>query len=501
MKRLRTLVLLGGLAPTVFLGCGGDHPNHCEQSPTSSDCPAPDSPPSCAVDEDCPGQVCDIPSRTCVQCTTSSAAACTEATPVCDADDHTCRACAAHSECPSNACLPDGTCAAEDQVAYVAASGTGTACRKTAPCARLADAVETLLPVVKIDATGAANDDAPVSIDNRTIVIVSDPGATLDRDGDGTILALRSSDVRIEDLHITGQSGSSYDGAISLQTLNGEAPRLQLERVAIDHNSGSGIQISGGDAAVTITDSHITFNLGSGIAAFDSHVSATIYSTELSYNYRFGIEYAGFYSVANLDVSSCSINDNKMLGVSTQAGMIRLTRSKIYNNHNGGVQIQGSATESSFSITNNFVFNNGDDVNSIFGGMRLSANPTTSELSHNTIVLNQAAMTQTGAGGVVCDMPGFTAPNNIIARNYVGTYPTQPNSQISGQCTYPTSTVISTDSGLGFRSTDSPYDFHLRENSVAVDTATTPSSVDVDFDGDARPQGAQKDQGADEYTP
>jgi hypothetical protein len=36
--------------------------------------------------------------------------------------------------------------------------------------------------------------------------------------------------------------------------------------------------------------------------------------------------------------------------------------------------------------------------------------------------------------------------------------------------------------------------------SSAIDQATTPSPVVIDADGDARPQGAQKDIGADEYV-
>jgi hypothetical protein len=46
-----------------------------------------------------------------------------------------------------------------------------------------------------------------------------------------------------------------------------------------------------------------------------------------------------------------------------------------------------------------------------------------------------------------------------------------------------------------------PYDYHLLNGSIAIDTATTATATATDVDGDARPQGAAKDQGADEYKP
>ncbi len=74
------------------------------------------------------GSVCDTDTKACVQCTDGPAgdhSACTLTTPVCSTTD-TCRACAANSECASDACLPDGSCAAATDVAYVnATTGSG----------------------------------------------------------------------------------------------------------------------------------------------------------------------------------------------------------------------------------------------------------------------------------------------------------------------------------------------------------------------------------------
>ncbi|MDX2089942.1 MAG: hypothetical protein SFX73_18950, partial [Kofleriaceae bacterium] len=121
-----------------LVSCKKENAGYCEQTPTPSDCPQPDMGSGCTSDDECPGQVCDIGAGACVQCTPANAAACTAATPVCDPDDRACRGCEAHSECPSDACLPDGTCALDTQVAYVAASGASTQCTQSSPCALLA---------------------------------------------------------------------------------------------------------------------------------------------------------------------------------------------------------------------------------------------------------------------------------------------------------------------------------------------------------------------------
>ena len=76
------------------------------------------------------------------------------------------------------------------------------------------------------------------------------------------------------------------------------------------------------------------------------------------------------------------------------------------------------------------------------------------------------------------------------------------NSNTIGACVFATSLIGPDISLIKFKSPDnSPYDYHLTSGSSAIDKALTASSVAVDFDGDARPQGAAKDIGADEYKP
>jgi hypothetical protein len=44
-------------------------------------------------------------------------------------------------------------------------------------------------------------------------------------------------------------------------------------------------------------------------------------------------------------------------------------------------------------------------------------------------------------------------------------------------------------------------DYHLTSGSPCIDVADPAATLDVDFDGDTRPQGSGRDIGADEYKP
>lgn len=137
------------------------------------------------------------------------------------------------------------------------------------------------------------------------------------------------------------------------------------------------------------------------------------------------------------------------------------------------------------------------------GGATLTPAPgSASVFSFNTVVNNHIQNSGTLAGGVTCDTSGFAASNNIIARNFVNSDATRPNSNTIGVCQFPTSLIATTLDELRFVSPDNaPYNYKVQAGSSAIDKATTASPVAVDFEGDARPQGAEKDVGADEYKP
>ncbi|HRC58727.1 MAG TPA: hypothetical protein PKU97_22545, partial [Kofleriaceae bacterium] len=146
--------------------------------------------------------VCDLAAQVCVECTPESAAACTGQKPICGADN-VCRACTAHADClASMVCLPDGSCGIEDQVAYVANGGTSATCAKSAPCNTLTAAILLGKPYIKVASGEPVKDTKTTTIDGKVVTILADPGARLDREGDGPILEIRSptTDVKIYDL-------------------------------------------------------------------------------------------------------------------------------------------------------------------------------------------------------------------------------------------------------------------------------------------------------------
>jgi hypothetical protein len=177
----------------------------------------------CTSDQECSPNVCDLTgTKACVQCTIANPTACTATTPICGTNN-ACRSCAAHAECGSSACLADGSCATEANVAYVAAGGSGT-CGKADPCGTLDIALQTGRPYVKF-AAGLVKDNKTTTIDGKTVTILADAGAKLDRDGDGPILVVQNSSpantsVQIFDLEITGATGVPGGDGIRL-TANG----------------------------------------------------------------------------------------------------------------------------------------------------------------------------------------------------------------------------------------------------------------------------------------
>jgi len=273
---------LGACCLALLAACEKENSQYCEGNPDDTvNCP-PDAPTACTDDSQCPGQVCDTTSGACVQCTPTKAQACTGTTPVCGSNNM-CGACTTHSQCTaSNVCLADGSCGNESQIAYVSASGTGTACTKASPCPLLKDAIAKNLPYVKIAADGAMNDSATVTIDGKAVTIFADAGAKIDRTSDGPILEVRSAnaDVKIYDLRITGATSSSGVGV--LMTPNGGTPALTLERVTVDSNQGGGIASSGG--TLTIQQSTITSNAGGGITVSGTGTMFSITDNVIVYN-------------------------------------------------------------------------------------------------------------------------------------------------------------------------------------------------------------------------
>jgi hypothetical protein len=243
MTRLAPLALVATFI--AFTACRA-HPDFCEGAPGNrcSNIDAPtDTPTTCTSSDQCtdPTPVCDIAgSMVCVQCVApDQVSACSGTTPACG-DDNTCRACKAHSDCASSACLDNGSCASESSVAYVDPAGNdNTVCTKAMPCTIVQKALATNRPYVKFHGTT----DEAVTLSDKNVTFLADPGAKLTRTNNGNILIIEgTSKVAIYDLEISGASGTG----VGISVASGGAQEVTLTRMRFANNLGGGVLVSGG---------------------------------------------------------------------------------------------------------------------------------------------------------------------------------------------------------------------------------------------------------------
>lgn len=239
------------------------NPNYCAGAPDNNCNARPDSPVACSGNDECaaPTPICDLAgagSRSCVECTPEQSGLCAGVTPVCG-DERACRGCAAHTECASAACAPDGSCADEAQVAYVDPEGTDNAeCTAAAPCTRIAQALATSRPYLKLRGTT----DEGVVIEERDVTFLADPGARLTRTINGIVLEIRgASRVGIFDLEISGGSGP---GGIGIAMPAGGAAVVTLVRAVVRDNTGGGVVAGAG--TLVARRSLFLGNTGGGIS-------------------------------------------------------------------------------------------------------------------------------------------------------------------------------------------------------------------------------------------
>jgi hypothetical protein len=451
------------LASTVvwlsIIGCVGCHifdehnPQSCEL-PENKSTPACKTGPSCDGDEACMGMpgmsVCDTTMNLCVPCTDKHNA-CMNPTPACV--NETCQVCTSHSQCSSRACLPDGTCATAADIAYVRPDGSGTTCTDSAPCKTLTDGLNAGKATVKVEGNIT---DTDVATATTSVTILADTGSQVTRSSPGTILVVGTdqADVHISDLRITGGMGVKGDIAVSVS--GGSNPKLTLLRVQIDNNVGTGIAVTAG--TLTVTQSTITGNGALGVFALNSTLATT--------------------------------------------------QSTISNNAGGGIAVNNG----NFDITNNFITSNG--ASTMFGGAIINmVNSGTRRFEFNTVTDNNASAGNTTGVSCMGIMPAspITLSNNIVFDNEIGNSRTQisdPNSNCNW--TYSnigdsTSTKTTTDA-QGNKDADPLFidvvgnNYHLKSGSPVKDAADPAATINVDFDGDTRPQGNRSDMGADEIV-
>jgi hypothetical protein len=299
-------------------------------------------------------QVCDTSgSHLCVQCTTGEPAVCGGLTPACI--DATCRSCTAHAQCTaSSACLPDGSCADAMQVAYVDPMATdGTECSLPMPCTRIAAALATKRPYVKLRGTI----DEAIAIADRDVVVLSEPGTRLKYSKNGLPVEVRgSSHVQVYDLEVTGASGPSDAILLSVGM-----PSLELHRAAITSNTSHGISVTAG--TLTVTDSTLTGNNGGAISM--SSGALTLAWSIVSKNSGGGVTVSGgqFAIVGNVFYSNGSASTTTG-GVNLQTGPSAMNRLE-FNSFHGNQAATGIGAAvhctvgGGFTARNNAMFNNG----------------------------------------------------------------------------------------------------------------------------------------------
>lgn len=229
----------------------------------SNQCVAPSDSVCAAAGAPCGGDTpfCDPRTAVCVECTIDKSTSQCPRNWLCD--KNYCKPCTGDLDCldstgnETTLCRADGGCAAQDDVAYVSATGADSAdCSFAAPCS-LPKAISTTKTYLRL--SGEFTLAAPLVI-NRAVQIYGerDASTTVTRSGAGSIFEVSGTGtVGIVNLGLTGATGNAI-------TVTSGSPRLELYRADLFNNSGVGL--SGGTATLQVIGSLIVGNGGGGIS-------------------------------------------------------------------------------------------------------------------------------------------------------------------------------------------------------------------------------------------
>jgi hypothetical protein len=346
-------------------------------------------------------------------------------------------ACQTSDGCPaSGLCLPDGHCAAVDDVAYVdpmlAGDGDLT-CSRPSPCAHLTTALHTSRRYVKLG-IGVITDAAVVP-NGRKVEIFGEPSSVfelrtqLTSPPGSAALTAQGVDTSVIIHHLAISAGDPGPGNPAVpNAINVQEAQLLLEYVVVEGAKGLGLFVDRG--RITVVRSVIRNNQAGGLVAQD----------------------AGFELVGNIFEAN---------GSPTSAqGAVRITVSEDTE------RTALSALDNHFEL--------------------------------NTFHANRTRA-QTGAA-LRCVVQGFTARGNLYLDNgvipAVGETP-DPKRQIEGSCSHEDTSTWPTTllSGAGNQAVDPQLenpgtDFHPKPGSPIIGAVSgLPLSrfADVDINGVARP--------------
>lgn len=393
---------------------------------------------SCTSDDQCPGFAADPGATLC------EAGACVSCRADADCgagapicDAGACRGCTAHSECASGVCGDDGACAAEAEIAYVDPAGSGASECTRANRCSLTRGVA-VTPLRRYVSLAAG--------------AYQQPGALL----------------------ITGARSLIGDPASPrpVLTRQGEGPVVSVQ----------------GDADVTLEHLRVA-------GARDGTTEQTMGDGVLCGEF-------GQQRTRRLRVRDVEVSDNARHGVHSIACEVSIADSLIARNPENGLKLvsaKGNVERSSFIANGRsgilLYYGTLTATNSVFAratngsGIGVLAASTINEISYCTFIDNR-----TGVAGDLQDGATLRISGSVIGRN------SNANVACTG-CALENNLVTSDLSALRFRSPDvPPYDYHLTAGSEAIDAGEV-AAPPIDLDGDARPQGARPDLGADEYVP
>lgn len=242
----------------ALAACTKTSDKFCGLHPTDERCE--DDITDCIVDGDCTSAglgVCQVSDGTCAQCSADNLDACTATTPVCDTG--ACRKCTAHTDCASELCLGDGSCADESAIAYVTPTGADAACSHELPCGDLQAAEDTVRTYIKL--TGDITDAGPVAFRSNARTIFGG-GASLGVQGtNATMIEITGSSTSLIIHGLELKNAAGANGAVI--SMPGTDAQLVLDRVQVAGNAGTGLSAAGGK--VTIRRSMFIQNLTMGL--------------------------------------------------------------------------------------------------------------------------------------------------------------------------------------------------------------------------------------------
>jgi hypothetical protein len=227
-----------------------------------------------------------------------------------------------------------------ENVGYVSANGSGDSCTATAPCASVADALNTGSPARVICLNGSDVSNSSVSFGGPATVDIDCPQGYL---AQFSVLHFATT-LRVRHLGFR-------NGGFSSQIVFQGGGTLILEDCVFSDSPGTALDIEpNGPLNVVIKNSRIS-NSGSGILfkpAASGTIKATLDHVTITGNNGGGIKSDSTNGVVNLDISDSEISNNPGNGInlvgSANQNMLNLSRTVIAKNGVAGLQVNGATT-------------------------------------------------------------------------------------------------------------------------------------------------------------